>query len=118
MNNSIKETSKVVEIIAAMKFAKIETEMIEDCNSLDELKIFFENYFIKSLVSLASEYDWDNLIRKIKQQMEKSASLVEIMVKAKKLFKRIFDVKINWLKQEAIQVFYVDNGTNTEEVIS
>jgi len=115
LENAIQNTQNIMEVIEGMKFNKIEKDVINECSSLTEIKVFFENYFMKSLVNL--DYDWSELVQKIKKRIEESATLIEIIVNVKKLFSKIFNVKTNWIKSKGYQIFYSYCKPNIDQVI-
>lgn len=115
LEDSIKSTQDVIDVTDGMKFPKIEADVVEECNSLEEIKIFFENYFIKSLGYF--NHDWTQMAQKVKAKIENSATLVEVIVNIKRLFPKIFAAKINWIKLKGFQVFYANKGYNIVEVI-
>lgn len=116
LQDAIQNTQRVMEVVEGMKFARIEAETVDECSSLEEIKVFLENYFIKSLGSFDLDCNWDEVVSKVKKRIEGADSLVELIVKVKKLFAKVFAVKADWVRQKEILAFYVDSGFNIDDV--
>ena len=112
----IEETKYVFEIINAMKFPKISNDIFEECGSLIEMKIIFENYFIRSLAQLSFDFNWDIMINYIKKRIHDPVNIPEVIMTVNEIIPNIFKAKIDWIAQRNLNVIYSVSKININDV--